>query len=408
MATEEITALAKIVVPEVIDLEVFRRDIGPSIDKALEMARRIQVNITDDKSLDLATDSAERMAEISDILKNGKEKHHLPLYVIEQDAYNVFAPRMKLAQTLKKDTLGAISDFKDKRERAARLAREKAEREAREIQEEADRKKKAAEEAEARAKQAIEDEKRRKKEAEEAEERRVKAEREAKEKAERDAREAAVRETLRKQKEEEDARLAHAQEAQDQGNIHKVDSILEQTMPISPVLASPQMAPDLETLRIEKELANKRAAEKAEADKIAAEEAAKKQKEAADEATRLRAEADKAEADAKAAQAMAAVTSMVTRPDSRTTTVIRWKWDLDSDGTVVGDCAAFLKLARAVADGHAPIEYLGFDPDHPEKFRPEAINKDVTESKDRFSCPGLKAYPQADEQLKRRTVGGRR
>ena len=74
-----------------------------------------------------------------------------------------------------------------------------------------------------------------------------------------------------------------------------------------------------------------------------------------------------------------------------------------SDGSEEGDMAAFLTLARAVvdgkilSDGRPAVEYLGFDPKNPTKFRPAAINADVQTSKEKFSAPGIKAYPEARE-----------
>lgn len=404
------TALARVVIPEVVDLEIIRRDLGPSIDKELDRAARIQINIKDDETLALAVDAGEKLRDnIIDTLQGLRVTWYERLfYHPGEKARDLFDPRLKRAKGLLKDTMAAISDYKIKKEREARLAREKAEAEARRVQEEADRKQKEAEEAEARAKQAIEDEKRRIKEAEEAEARRIQAEKDAEERRQREAREAAAKETARKIKEEEDARLAHAQEAKDQGNDNKVDSIIENATPISPTMAAPQQAPDQETLRIERDLAQKRADEKAETERQAQAEAKRKQEAAADAAAKARAEADRAAAAAATAAAMAAATSaVVTRPDPRTTSVTRWKWDLDSDGTIEGDRKAIMTLLREIVEGRAPLEYSGFDINKPTDFRPTAVNQDVQKLKDRFACPGLKAYPEQNEQLRaRRKVGG--
>jgi len=390
-----------------VTLEVIMRDIGPEIDNAMQEAARIAASVKDDESREKAIDVSARVQEKVRSLEGWREEYYVPLYRQAEKIRDLFDPRIKQGKAIVKTIMAAVSDYNVKRERDARIAREKAEAEARRIQEEADRKRREAEEAERKAKEAKEAEARRKKEAEEAEARRVQAEKEAKERQEREAREAAQRERERKMKEEEDARIRHAEEARDVGNTQKVDTILDTPTPISPVMASPQVAPDRETLRIEQDLARKAADEKAENERKAQEDAEHKRKEAEDAAAKARAEADEAAAQAAAAAAAAAATSIVKRPDPRTTSVTRWKWDLDSDGTIKGDRDAFLKLAGEVVAGRVPIEYLGFEAAHPEKFRPSAINEDVQRLKDGFACPGLKAYPQQDEQLRKRKVGGR-
>ena len=73
--------------------------------------------------------------------------------------------------------------------------------------------------------------------------------------------------------------------------------------------------------------------------------------------------------------------------------------------------SSYLGLDRPpeeVIEGRVPIEYIGYDRKHPEKFRPSKITDDVSDKKDRFKCPGIRAYPQVDEQLRRLAVGGRR
>jgi len=238
--------------------------------------------------------------------------------------------------------------------------------------------------------------------------RRIQAEKEAKERQEREAREAAARETARKQAEEGEHRLEHALIAEDMKAGQKVDSILENATAISPVLGKAQQIPDQATVELEHDQARKVAEEKARQEAEASAKAAKERQEAETAAAKAQLEAEEAATAAAAAVAQAAATSaVVTRPDPRTTQVVRFKWDLDSDGTEEGDIAAFLILAKAVVEGKAPVDYLGFDPKAPTRFRPQAINADVTTLKDKFVCPGIKAYPEAIEQLRRRKVGGR-
>lgn len=404
------TALERIQIPEVVDLEVIRSVIGPSIDRALDQAAKIAIDIKDDATRDLAVSAAEQLQDDAiDVLEKLREEHYIPEYRRAEAIRELFDPRLKQARTAKKTMLGYVSDYNVKKKREADLARERAEAEARRLREELARKQRELEEAEARRKEAEAAEKRRQEEAAAAEARRVQAEKEAQERREREIREAAAAETARKLKEEEDARLRQAQLAQEVGNgAAKVDTILENATPISPVLAKPEQAKDQETLRLEAEQARKAADLKAEQERQAQAAAERQRQEAEAEAERKRQEVAAAAAAVTSAAAAAASTMVATPVDSRTTTVVRYKWDLDSDGTEKGDIAAVLALLKAIVEGRAPITYCGFDPRHPEKFRPAQICEDVTVLKDRFACAGLKAYPQADEQLKRRTVGGRR
>jgi len=73
----------------------------------------------------------------------------------------------------------------------------------------------------------------------------------------------------------------------------------------------------------------------------------------------------------------------------------------------MGDITAVMMILREIIEGRKPIEFIGFNRKRPQDFRPSAIGDDVTDKKDRFSCPGIRAYAQGNDQLKRR-VGGRR
>ena len=398
--------------PQEITLEMMVSEIGPAFDSALDTAGKIAASIKDDSSRDSAVGMAEQVKDKLDILSHDpkperddpgglRERYYIPAYRHAEDIRALFDGRIKQGKAILKTIMSGVSEYNVRKEREARLARERAEAEARRQQEEADRKRREAEAAARRAKDAAEAEERRKKEAAAAEARRIQAEAEAKERADRETREAAARETARKIKEEEDARLRHAQEAHDVGNERKVETILDTQTPISPVLGSVQAQKDFETLKLESQQAEKATQEKVEAERKAQAEAEERRKVAEEEAADAKRASDEAAASAAAAAASAAATAVVTRPDPRTTAVIRYKWELDSDGTVEGDTKAFLLLARAVVDARAPLEYL-FDPNHPEKFRPQAVNEDVQRLKGEFSCPGLKAYPQRDEQLRGR------
>lgn len=410
MIPAAITTLEKITIPEVLDIEAIRTVIGPSIDRALDQAAKIAVSIVDDATRDLAIDAAENLqGNAIDILEKLREDHYIPKYRDAEDTRELFDPRLKKAKAAKKTMLAGVSDYKVRKDREAALARERAEAEARRAREELERKQRELEESERRRKAAEEAEVARKKELEESERRRIVAEKELQERKEREAREAAAAETRRRMKEEEDARLEQARVAQEVGNgAAKVDTILESATPIAPVLGKAEQAPDQETVRLENEQAARVAAEKIEREKAAQAEAERLRVEAEAETERKRQEVLTATAAVTSAAAAAASTQIATTPDSRTTSVTRWKYDLDSDGTEAGDIAAVMVLLKAIVEGRAPITYCGYDPKHPERFRPSQIGEDVTVLKDRFACPGLRAYPQQDEQLKRRAVGGRR
>lgn len=414
-ATPAETSLVPFIVPEVVTIDVIRNSLAPSVDQVIARANstvaKIAAGIKDDETMAIAVREAENLRDNGeDLFKKWREEFYMETwYRPGEEVRELFDSRLKPLAALKKTLMGHVADYKALKERQAKIARERAEAEARRQREEAERKQREAVEAEARAKQAAEDEKRRREEAVAAEARRVQAEKEANERREREAREAAAAETKRKLEEEEASRIKHAEVAQEEGNgAAKVDTILESATPISPVLGKAEQAKDLEALRLENEQATRVAEEKLLREEAEAKEAERKREEAEAEAFRKREEADAAVAAATAAAAAAAATSNVKEEEDGTTTPIRWKYDLDSDGTEMGDITAVMKILKAILDGVVPIEYIGYNRKRPQDFRPSKIQEDVTEKKDRFACPGIRAYPQQDAQLKRRTVGGRR
>lgn len=412
---ESTTELARIVVPEVIDYEAIRTQVGPSVDKMIArantVAAKVAAGIKDDETMALAVREAENLRDNGeDLFKKWREEYYMDVwYRPGEEVREVFDSRLKPIAALKKSLLAHVNDYKNLKERQAKLAREKAEAEARRQREEAERLQREAEEAERRARQAAEDEKRRKEEAAAAEARRVQAEKDAEERRVREAREAAAAETARKMREEEEARLKHAEVARDEGNgAAKVDTILESATPISPVLGKAEHAPDLEAVRLEQEQARRIADEKAACERLASEEAELRRREAEAEAFRLRQEADNATAAATASAAAAAAAGNIEKTDTGSISVVRWQWDLESDGTELGDITAVMLILREILEGRKPIEYIGYNRKRPQDFRPSLIGTDVSDKKDRFSCPGVRAYPQGNDQLKRRPVGGRR
>jgi hypothetical protein len=83
---------------------------------------------------------------------------------------------------------------------------------------------------------------------------------------------------------------------------------------------------------------------------------------------------------------------------------VRYSWELNSDGTWEGDIKSFWEFVTAIYERRAPKEYLtDFD-----QFRAPAVGEDVTKLREKFVCPGLRAYPVRTEYLnKRRKVGSR-
>lgn len=413
---EPTTALARIVVPEVVDLEIIRSSLGPSIDLVIARAdktvARIAAGIVDDESMMLAVTAAEELRDNGeDLLKKWREEFYMEVWYRpgEKVREEIFDTRLKKIAANKKTLLASVSDYKALKERQAKIAREKLEAEARRQREAAEKAQRDAEEAERRAKQAAEDEKRRKEEAIAANALRVQAEVDAKERKEREAREAAAADTKRKIDEEERSRIAHAEVARDEGNgVAKVDTILETATPISPTLGKVEQAGDLEASRLEQENAKKVADEMTARRRLEEQEAQRLLEESEAEAFRLRQEANTALAAATASAAAAAATGLVKSDDSGTTGTVRWKWDLESDGTEMGDITAVMRILKAVIEGVYPIEFVGYNRKRPQDWRPSAISDDVTDKKNRFvQGHGIIAYPQIDEQLKRR-VGGRR
>ena len=394
---EHFTEIARIVVPEVVDIDVIKNEIGPAIDKMLTRADalvpRVSAAVKDNESRDLARREAEHLRD------NGKDildKYREAIYMEqiyrpgEKVRLELFDNRLKRIVAHMKTLLGSVSEYNERKDREAAIAKERAEAEARRQREESERKQREAVAAEARAKQAAEDEKKRKLEAEDAEKRRVAAEAEAQERRDREAREAAAAETKRKLQEAEEAQIKQAQVAHDEGNgAAKVDTILETPKPISTVLGKAESAGDAESVRLEQENARKVTEEKARREREEAAAAEAKRKEAEAEAFRLRQEAD-------------------AEHDAGTTAYQRYVWDLESDGTELGDIAAVMAILREVLDGRKPIEYIGFNRKRPQDWRPSIIGEEVSDKKERFVCPGVRAYPQRDDRLKRRVVGGRR
>jgi hypothetical protein len=412
-ATPE-TALAKIVVPEVVDFEVIQTSILPSIngivDRADGIVAKIAAEVKDEASMTIAVREADYLRDNGkDLLQKWREEHYMDVYYRPgEERRKLFDTPLTRINAHIKTLMNAVADCKERMKREARLAKERAEAEAKRQREEAERKQREAEAAERLAKEAAENEKRRKEEAIAAEARRVQAEKDAQERRDREAREAAAAETQRKMREEEEARIKHAEVAQEVGNSDKIDSILDTQRPISGVLGKAEQAPDLEAVRLEQENARRVTEERAKREAEEAAEAERKRKDAEAAAFRAKEEAAlAAQAAAAASAAAAAVPEKVI--NSETTSVERKKWDLESDGTEAGDEDAVRAILKAILDGVYPIEYCGYNKKRPQDWRPSQIQTDITNKDKRFlGGPGIRVYTQVDEQQKRRPVGGRR
>jgi hypothetical protein len=373
-----------------VDAAVVKAEVVSYIGNVIDEAQAVALAIVDDASCERAVALGSAVKERI-VWLNGKRKEiYEPLFRATENVRNEYDNPLKLGKAIEKTLAAAVIDYKLKKRREEERLRLAAEAEAKRQKEDAERKEReAAAEREriVREREAIEQKKRddaaaeerRRKEAEESERREVAA------KAQREA-----DERNRKIKEEEDARLRNAQEAADVGLAERSENILEKQTSIAPVAAPLPSAAEREAIA-EKER-QEQAAAVAEAQRKADEKAAD-DKRRADDAERLRKmdeEAAIAKKNAAEAEAVAAQQVTVSRPEERMNTSSRYKWD-------VADEASFRKLVLAVAQGRAPIEYLDFDPAHPEKFRASAITKDVTRLKGEFNGDAIGIRVWAEE-----------
>lgn len=378
-----------------VDAEVVKSEVVAYMGNIIEQAQQTALAVQDDASADQAVSLGSMIKAKLVWLKAKRKEVYDPLYQATERVRQEFDDPIKLGTQLEKTLSAAVVDFRLKKRREEEKARLAAEAEARRIREEAERKAREAEAERQRIIRERELEEQRKRDAAEAEARR---QREAEEAKAREIQLQAQREQderARRLREEEDARLAKAQEAKDVGLEDRVEKILERQTPIAPIVAPLKTA---DQLAAEAE-AKRKEAEEQERQRLAQEEARKaeeaKRAEEAERVRKMQEEADKAKAEAAAAEAAAAARVSVTRPDDRMRTSVTWKYE-------VPDQNSFLKLVKAVAEGRAPVEYLGFDPDHPEKFRASAIGKDVLKLKADFGgeAIGIRVWPEEGGSFK--------
>ncbi len=380
---------------EIIDPSVVKTEVVEYLGSAIEDARTLAASITDDVSLEQATTLGALIKQKIAWLKERRKAVYEPLKTATENVRLEYDTPLKLGEALEKTLVAAVITYKQKKRDEETRARLALEAEAKRQKEEAARKER---EAQAERERVVrEREAREQKERDErlAEEKRkadaVLAEkRAAEEKAQKEA------DARAKQlQEEEDRRLATAQEAHNVGLAERSEQVLDKQMPVAPLPAP---------LPTVSELAAKAAQEKAD-QRAAAEEAKRKEqakldeeKKREDEAALLKKldeEAARAKAEAAESEAAASQKMTVSRPDERMRTSVSWKWD-------VANADDFRKLCLAIGQNRAPVEYGGFDPEQPQKFRAAAITKDVTRLKDQFAGAdiGIRAWPEESGSFK--------
>ena len=383
-------------VTEITDPQVVKAEVVEYIGNALEEARELSVSITDDASCERAVSFGAMLKDKIAYLKNRRKVVYEPLKAATEGVRLEYDNPLKLGDQMERALSAAVITFKQKKRAEEERLRLAAEAEAKRQKEEADRKEREAQaerERIIRERQAREQKERDDRLAEEKrqrdEEARIKAEADAKAKAEADAR-------AKQLAEEEERRLASAQEAHDVGLSERSETILDAQQPVAPLPAplpsTAELAAKAEKERKEREDAE--AEEKRKADAKAAED--KKREEEAAHLRKLDDEAAAAKALAAEKEAEASQQVTVTRPDDRMRTNVSWKYD-------VPDLASLKKLCRAVAEGRAPAEYVGFDPEQPQKFRgTAALQRDVTRLKDQFEGTeiGIRTWPEESGSFK--------
>lgn len=379
-----------------IDAAVVKAEIVEYLGNAIEDARVLSVAINDDVTCERATTLGALIKEKISWLKGRRKAVYEPLKAATENVRLEYDTPIKLGDQLERTLAAGVISYKQKKRDEETRARLALEAEAKRVREEAARKEREAaaereriiKEREALEQKRRDDaasEERRRREAEEAERREVVAQAQL----ESDARAAQL-------KAEEENRLKTAQEAHEVGLSERSEQILDKQMPVAPLPAPlpsvSEMAAQAEKERLAREAAaaeeRRKAAEKATNDKRLA-----------DDAERLRKmDEEAARANAKAAEAESAAAQQITvsRPDDRIRTGVRWKYDVPSE-------AAFRKLCKAIAEGRAPVEYGGYDPERPQEFRGTvALQKDVTRLKEQFQgeAIGIRTWPEESGTFK--------
>ena len=178
------------------DTSVIERDIQQEIGNSIEEAGILAINIKNNTGRAEAVMFGSSIQSKINRLKAKREDIVPPLRKAYEKIRDFFDEAVRPLEAAKKALAQAVSVYDIEMERKQRIEQEKIEAENRRKQEEYENRKKAWELEQIREREA-------------------------------------------KIKEEENTRLAHAEEAQIQGNVHKVDSILDKTTAIAP--NAPQM-----------------------------------------------------------------------------------------------------------------------------------------------------------------------
>lgn len=366
----------------ITDPQIVKAEVVEYIGNVIDEAQQVALAVTDDTSCDRAINLGAAVKAKISWLKTKRKEIYEPLMRATEAVRDEYDRPLKLGAQIEKTLAAAVVDFRLKKRREEERLRLAAEAEARRQKEEADRKEREA----AAERERIIKERQMREDAErhaaaEAERQRV-AKEAAERKAAADKAQKEADERAAKLREEEEARLKNAQEAHDVGLADRSEAILQTQTPIAPMPAPLPTTAERDAQAV--------AAKKAEDDRLeqerkAAEAKATEEKLRQEEVERLRKmDEDAALAKQKAAEAEAVASQQITvaRPDERTRSSVRWLYEIPNT-------EEFLKLALAVAERRAPPEYLGWDPERPEKFRASAIGKDVTRLKDQFSGEGI-------------------
>lgn len=379
----------------ILDANVVKAEVVEYLGSVLEDARVLSIEIIDDTMLEQAISLGAKIKEKIAYLKNRRKVVYEPLKAATEGVRMEYDNPLKLGDQMERALSAAVITFKQKKRAEEERIKLAAEAEAKRQKAEAERKEREAAAERERVIKEREAREQRERDERVAEEKR-KADAIAKEKADAEAKaKAEADERARQLKEEEDARLRNAQEAHDVGLSERSESILDTQKPVAPL---PAALPSTEEIAAKAE-ADRQAREAAAAeDKRKADEKAAEEKLRQEEADKLRKmDEEAAIAKQRAAEAEAVASSQITvsRPDERMRTNVSWKYD-------VPDALAFKKLCRAIGEGRAPVEYGGFDPENPQKFRAAAITKDVTRLKDQFAGQdiGIRTWPEESGSFK--------
>lgn len=383
-------------VTEITDPQLVKAEVVEYLGNVLEDARVLSVTITDDVTLEKAITLGAMIKEKIAYLKNRRKVVYEPLRAATEGVRLEYDNPLKLGDQMERSLSAAVITYKQKKKDEETRARLALEAEAKRVREEAERKEREAQAERERIIREREAREQRERDERVAEEKR-KADAEAKVKAEAAAKvQAEADERARQLREEEDRRVATAAEAENVGLTERSETIIDTQQAVaplpSPLPSSAELAAKAEQDRQAREALA--AEEKRKAEAKAAED--KKREEEAAHLRKLDEETAIAKANAAESEAAASQQITVTRPDDRLRTSVRWRYDIPNE-------ASFRKLCLAIGEGRAPVEYGGFDPLEPQKFRGcPVLQRDVTRLKDQFEgdAIGIRTFPEESGSFK--------